>query len=127
VRPIPNWPDYYISDEGRIYSTKNRGAPPKKWSRKTRKKKIKPRELKTSYLEWTGRFHIRLYRYENGKRQRRMFRVGDLVLRTFDPDGFVPGAAARHVNGILTDNRVSNLYWDTRLGYTTREDNSILE
>lgn len=91
-RRIAEFPDYFVSDLGRVMSTKH-----------TRPRIIKQRVGRGPYL----RVQLSL-----GQRTLRMRRVHRLVAEAFHgpcPDGHV----ARHLNGDHLDNRASNLRWGT--------------
>lgn len=93
VREIPEFPHYYISDEGKIYSTK-RG--------KTRE--IKAFEVGEGYLQVSLK--------KDGKRYFKY--VHRLVLETFYPIPEMQSYDCNHINEIKTDNRLCNLNWMTR-------------
>jgi hypothetical protein len=91
-RPIAGFPDYFVSDLGRVMSTKY-----------TQPRIIKQRVGRGPYLR------VQLSR---GHRVLCMRRVHRLVGEAFYgpcPDGWV----ARHLNGDHLDNRAANLRWGT--------------
>ena len=90
LKPIREFPQYYITKDGKVWSTKT-----KKW-------------LKPS-LDGYGYLQVKLCK--DGKMYNR--KVHRLVLETFV--GSCPGGMQTcHNNGIRTDNRLENLRWDTR-------------
>lgn len=92
MKPIPGFPNYSITQDGRVWSNNQR----KLWCR-----------LK---LDRYGYFQIGLW---NGKRSV-FLGVHRLVLQTFV--GPCPkGMQCRHLNGNRTDNRLENLCWGTRI------------
>lgn len=98
MKNIKNFPDYYITSAGKIYSTS---------PRVNRVRPKKPVELKP--YKAFGYWKISLFK--NGKSHKRY--IHSLVLETYvgsRPKGF----QCRHLNGIKTDNRVKNLAWGTR-------------
>lgn len=94
MRPIPNYPNYYVDWHGNVYSTnyKHKGI--------TEKLKL---------LESKGYYHIALW--DNGKSKQ--FLVHRLVAEAFIPNP-KNKPEINHKNGIKTDNRVENLEWVTR-------------
>lgn len=87
-KQVPDFPNYFATKGGRIWSTKRGG----RW--------LKP--------NWTGRLVVGLYK--NRRPHRRL--VHRLVLETFI--GPCPvGMEACHNNGNRQDNRLANLRWDT--------------
>ena len=88
-KPIPEFPGYEITDDGRV------------WGKRFRR----PMKLVSGQQ---GYLQVNLYR--NGRAH--LGRVHRLVLQTFL--GPCPaGMEACHKNGVNTDNRLSNLYWGT--------------
>lgn len=94
MKQIPNFPDYQITKDGRIWSTPRNG---------TQGGWIKP------FLGKKGYFQINLYN-KKGIFNRRIHR---LVLETYI--GPCPaGMEACHNNSIKTNNHLKNLRWDTK-------------
>ena len=94
MKPIPNFPNYSITKDGRVWSTPRNG---------TRGGWIK------SFIGVTGYIYINLYGGK-GIYQKKIHR---LILETFV--GPCPsGMEACHNNGIKTDNKLENLRWDTK-------------
>lgn len=90
MKPIPNFPDYQITRNGRVWSNFRR-----RWLR-----------LKLN----SDSYYILTARKDN---RRVYLRVHRLVLETYV--GPCPkGMECRHLNGIRTDNRLENLRWGTR-------------
>lgn len=117
-RPVPDYPDYLVSDEGEVVRhTGGQGA--------TAGRVLKPYRNKRGYCS------VSLYQGNSGRRRY----VHHLVLTAFV--GPCPeGMEACHGNDIKDDNRLSNLRWDThsenhkdrvRLGNYIRpeRDNSV--
>ena len=91
LREIPGFPNYMVTMDGRIWSKTG------KWK--------KPSVTQDGYL--------RVWLWNNGKQYPR--RVHRLVLETFI--GPCPeGMQGCHFDGTRTNNRLSNLRWDTRSG-----------
>lgn len=93
VKPIPEWPGYHATDDGRILST-----------RRVFLCELKPERTRHGYLR------VCLVDGDDGDTVH--WSVHTLVLEAFvgpRPDGH----QARHLNGIRTDNRASNLAWGT--------------
>ncbi len=89
MKQIPNFPDYYITKDGRVYSRKSR-------------KYLKPDTTRIGYCQDIL--------YKAGKRNHRL--IHRLILETYV--GPCPNnMEGCHNNGIKTDNRLSNLRWDT--------------
>ena len=89
-KPIKDFPSYYVSNRGRVYSAKS-------------KKYLSPQVHKQGYL-WVN---IR----NNGKTFHPM--IHSLVAKSFIPNpyGFT---TVNHKNGIKSDNNVENLEWNTQ-------------
>jgi len=95
TRPIPNFPGYSVTDTGEVRSEPRKGRVSGRW-------------LKPGHSD--GYLFVVLCR--DGKQY--PCRVHRLVLEAFV--GPCPaGMGTCHANGIRTDNRVSNLRWDTRV------------
>lgn len=95
MKQIPNYPGYYATKDGRIWSGENK-------SNHKKGKFLKPDLVR-------GYFQVVLYR--SGERYRR--KVHQLILETFI--GFCPAnMECCHNNGNPKDNRLDNLRWDTR-------------
>jgi len=98
IKQIPNFPDYFISDTGIVYSVAeraNRGKP---------KKPI----MKSQWKKW-GYYSVTLAK---NKKQYPQY-VHRLVLRAFVgecPNGY----QCRHLDGNKLNNNLSNLTWGTR-------------
>jgi Helix-turn-helix domain of resolvase/HNH endonuclease len=97
MKPIPGWPGYFASREGRIFSTKARFG--------------KLREIK-GWMSPEGYVSVGL--------SRRKHYVHRVVCLAFHGEPPFPSAHACHNNGIPWDNRADNLRWDSVKG--NRED-----
>ena len=94
MKPIPDFPGYFVTDDGRIWSAPREGHVFGRW--------LRPRHDIDGYLM------VGLWR--DGKQYQR--RTHRLVLETFV--GPCPsGMECCHDNGNPSDNRVKNLRWDT--------------
>lgn len=113
MKEIPNFPGYFISKDGKIWSD------PKKHNHKEGKF-LKPGKINNGYLI--------VSLCKNRKKYNRL--VHRLVLETFV--GLCPkGMETRHLNGNPADNRLENLQWGTysdnvkdAIKHGTRVDNS---
>ena len=93
--PIPGFPDYEVSEDGRVYSLLN-------W-RGYGRREVKPTEGAGGYLK------VRL-RHPDGRRvNRQLHRLVALAFMGARP----PGAQIRHLNGDQEDCRRVNLAWGT--------------
>lgn len=109
IKSIADWPDYFISASGKVFSCKrdmlafiNGGMYP-----------VKTKPHNRGYLE------VGLYRInpQLGKKERKFIRVHRLVAEAFipkPPHGPDEILEPNHKNGDKTDNRVENLEWMTR-------------
>lgn len=94
ARPIKDFPDYYITNMGIVYSRKTYNNP------SSRIKRIKQVRMKNGYL------NIGL----NRDNKRHILLVHRLVAQAFIPT--IPNKKqVNHKNGIKTDNRAENLEW----------------
>lgn len=92
IKEIKEFPNYYVSKDGNVYSYYRR---------------LKPIKLKKQNL-WTGYERVQLYNKTKGIGKS----VHSLVLESFvckRPTGL----QAAHLNGIRDDNRLENLKWVT--------------
>lgn len=92
IKSIIDHPDYLISENGDVFSKKSGGI-----------KKLTPIKTKKGY------FRIGLH--TNGKVTIKS--IHSIVLTAFDRPRKA-GEETRHLNGIKTDNRLSNIKWGTR-------------
>jgi len=94
-RQVPGYPDYEVSDWGRVRSWKRsaKNIPP-------------PRVLTPKRLNSYG--HRFFETWEAGRRQKHSIHRMVLTLFCREPVG---NELALHINGIPDDNHVSNLYW----------------
>ncbi len=90
--PIIEYPGYYVSTEGMVFSSK-RGS----------LQSLKPIMNKCG--------HLYVFLYRDGLMSKEW--VHRLVLRAFTRDPF-PNEECRHLNGNPADNRLENLTWGTR-------------
>lgn len=88
-KPLTDWPDYKISNLGRIYSSK------------------RDRLLKSN-LDRGGHLVVGLGHYT----YRKTLKVNWLVASEF-VDGYFDGARIKHVDGVKTNVSASNLEWVT--------------
>jgi len=98
-KTVKDFPMYQVSDFGRVRSWLNR---------RTYGAATKWRLLKPIHNNYSG--YRRVFLSNGTKQSRKLFSVHRLILETFVgpcPDGMV----CRHINGIPTDNRLSNLMW----------------
>lgn len=94
ARPIKDFPQYYVTDEGNVYS--------RNYHMTGRTKKLTPSKDKKGYL------FVPLCK--NGKRYLR--KVHRLVAQAFIPNPHNK-EQINHKNGIRNDNKVENLEWCT--------------
>lgn len=104
-RPVADFPDYEVSNLGRVRSLKMRGG------FGPRRRADSPRILK-QYIDSYGRAKVGLR--DNGRSSTKTVSV--LVLEAFvgprpGDSRFVVGS---HLNGDPSDNRVENLIWETQ-------------
>jgi hypothetical protein len=94
MKQIPGLDGYWATEDGRIISTRDG------------ERTIKPRDA-------DGYLCVTLSVTRDGKRARHRFAVHRLVCLAFrglPPEGHTQ---TRHLNGVRTDNRASNLVWGT--------------
>jgi len=96
MNPIPNYPGYFASIDGTVYTTGRRGKPLGKYP---------PKCLSVYYRN--GYKCVKLWK--DG--QRTTCIVGRLVLEAFVGPPPEPDTQARHLNDLRHDNRLSNLAW----------------
>jgi hypothetical protein len=93
--PVPDWPDYFVTNDGEVWSTKGR----------------QPRKLKP-WVSASGHAAVALSRRNPAKTSTKL--VHALVLTAYRgprPDGH----EACHSDGNAANNTLDNLRWDTRL------------
>ncbi|HWL69164.1 MAG TPA: HNH endonuclease [Geminicoccus sp.] len=106
-RSVQGYPDYEVSNDGRV----RRVTMP---SRGPGRSRSLPYEIAISYDE-RGRPAVGLACPGNRSGQKR-FQVSWLVAEAFHGARPAPGYVVCHNNGDHTDNRASNLRWDTQAG-----------
>lgn len=109
--PVPDWPDFDVSDWGRVRSYMLRGD--HGWCLKQQSTGRPPRLRKPSCSR-SGHLRIKLVRWVDGKPERRMFGVHNLVLMAFDgpcPSGM---ECCHDPDPDPANNRLDNIRWDTR-------------
>ncbi len=99
VRPIPDFPGYYVTRDGRIISIRGRFGIPT------------PRVLKTS-VDHDGYHKVTLMR--DGKKQNSR-KAHLYVADAFLPPAPFEGAVVRHWDGNPNNNDASNLVWGSQL------------
>lgn len=94
MRPIPNLSGYYATEDGEVVSVRS-GV---------------KRTLKSQV--YGGYHRVTVSVMVDGRRERHRFEVHRLILKAY---AGIPedGMAARHLNGVSTDNRPVNLAWGT--------------
>ena len=98
IKPVPNFPGYWVTDDGRVWSA----------SRQNSSGCMRRGHCLSQRIGTTGRLHVSLYR--NGEQH--SCTVHRLVLEAFV--GPCPsGMECCHNNGNPLDNRLENLRWDT--------------
>lgn len=103
MRPIPNFPGYFATEDGKIYSTLTWGGHGNR-----RRGQESPRELRPGRIGG-GRFHVTLFRH--GLRHQRF--VHRLILETFV--GPCPvGMICCHGPAGRGDHSLNNLEWGTQ-------------
>lgn len=107
-RPIPDWPTYEVSDQGRVRSAARAGS-----------SGPRSRRLSTAKGGRAENYRrVMLTQRVNGKRRRRHAYLHHIVLEAFV--GARPeGAVACHRNDDGDDNALANLYWGSE------EDNQL--
>lgn len=108
-RPVPGWEGLYeVSDAGNVRSLGRTIAVLDPVGR-LRERRYKPKTLKPT----AGPNGYRLVSFTHPDRKRECHTVHRLVLRAFVGE-CPPFFEACHGNGIRSDNRLSNLRWDSR-------------
>lgn len=97
---LREFPGYYVSRDGRLWSSWVRVA----WS-------IDPETIKPAKVQRGNGGYLVITFKRKGKRVKRL--MHRLVLEAFVEDG-PDGMEACHENGVRDDNRLENLRWDTR-------------
>jgi len=98
IKPIKDFPRYFVTDTGKVFSTMPRANQPPP---------SQPREK--SFFNCFGYWCVSL---SKGKKEHKKY-VHRLVLETFR--GKAPkGYQCRHLDGVRTNNNINNLKWGTR-------------
>jgi hypothetical protein len=108
--PVPGWPDFDVSDWGRVRSYLLRGNHDACLKRQAEGLTPHIRKLSPS---GTGHLNVRLTRWRDGRPERRNFGVHRLVLMAFVgpcPEGM---EACHAPDPDPRNNRLNNLRWDT--------------
>lgn len=108
ILPIPGFPNYRVSDDGKVYSCRVYGSP-------TRRVGTDWWEMKPKSRKRCRHVYVDLFGDKVGKSER--FFIHQLVMLAFVgpcPEGLI----VCHKNDVGTDNRLENLY------YGTKKDNS---
>ena len=106
IKPIPDFPHYYISDEGKVYSD---------WSGKTK-------ELKSLKDKGRGDY-LKVNLYKDKKLYKKQ--IHRLVLSTFQPIPEMQNYQVNHKDENPANNRLENLEWCTakyNSNYGTRNE-----
>ena len=93
-KQVTNFPDYWVSSEGRIWSEKSH-----KFLSQCRTGKLR------NYL---------MVKLCNNEIKNKTYRVHRLVLETFSPIDDMENMTVNHINEDTLDNRLENLEWLTR-------------
>lgn len=94
--PVPDWPEYQVSDQGRVRRVAaGQGA--------------RPGLVRKQYADESGRKSVVLCQNNTSVR----FLVHRLVAAAFLPDPSPERTEVAHNNGVNSDNRFSNLRWAT--------------
>lgn len=96
MKPIPGLTGYFATETGEVVSVRSG----------------KPRVLQSQI--YGGYHRITVSVRVNGVKERHRFEVHRLVLKAYAGLPCQDGQEARHLNGLSTDNRPSNLAWGTR-------------
>jgi len=101
-KDIPDFEGYKVSNYGRVMSNRHG-----EW------RYLRPQQDAMGYL------HVRLYkpelgRYPNGHVKAKLFKIHRLVLTLFSPHTSSKKLDVNHIDGVKTNNHISNLEWLTR-------------
>lgn len=98
-KPIPDFPDYYITDHGNVYSYRNGNTGWKGLRKLSLRGKNNPRR------------YLQVCLSKNG--HTKYVQVHRLVAFSFC-EGYFPGAVVNHIDGNIHNNHYSNLEWVTQ-------------
>jgi hypothetical protein len=106
--PVPDWPGYEVSDWGQVRSYRMRGGR----TRKGHMIALTPMIIGGYVKERTGHLEVCLYRTIDGVKKKWRTGIHVLVLTVFK-EPCPPGLQCCHGDSDPTNNRLSNLRWDT--------------
>lgn len=111
---VEEYPDVFVSDQGNVLNINKRG------------KKITSNIAQSidAHNQHGIYYYCALPVLIDGKRKQRTRAVHRLIMSSFDPTGWFPGAEVDHiveVSPTTCDNRLSNLRWLSPKGQVTKE------
>ena len=103
MKAIPDWPGYFASEEGHIYSNRRNSKELIRLAERTYERESKPRDVRYRHV----------FLYCRKSKQAKRFLLHRLICLAYHGPPSFDGAMALHEDDDPTNNAFSNLRWGT--------------